>query len=68
MSALHSGCLPAPSKEEMKAIESEESLTSSPSIRFDTLPVERLPVLHHIELVVADVEKTLAFYEEVKFC
>ncbi|CDJ67563.1 glyoxalase, putative [Eimeria necatrix] len=57
------GCLPAPTPEEVKAVELSDS--SSPSFRFDTLPLQKLPVLHHIEISVADVKKTLAFYENV---
>lgn len=61
-----SGCLPAPSAEDLEAIESEDSCYRSSSVRFDTLPIERLPVLHHIELRTADAEATIAFYEEVR--
>ncbi|XP_026189937.1 uncharacterized protein LOC34619014 [Cyclospora cayetanensis] len=63
--AEREGCLPAPSAEDLKAGESEESFNRCHSIRFDTLPIERLPVLHHIEIVAADLEKALTFYEEV---
>ncbi|KAL8439772.1 hypothetical protein Efla_002674 [Eimeria flavescens] len=62
--AEQEGCLPAPSPDEMLAVESEEASAVVPAIRFDTLPLEGLPVLHHIELLTADAERSLAFYEE----
>lgn len=65
LQAEREGCLPAPSAEDLEAIESEDSCCRSSSVRFDTLPIERLPVFHHIELRTADAEATIAFYEEV---
>ncbi|KAL8446880.1 hypothetical protein Emed_004759 [Eimeria media] len=62
--AEREGCLPAPTPEEMSAVEAEELSTPEVTIRFDTLPLEGLPVLHHIELLAADAERTLTFYEE----
>ncbi|KAL8446692.1 hypothetical protein Emag_004640 [Eimeria magna] len=62
--AEREGCLPAPTPEEMNAVEAEELSTPEVTIRFDTLPLEGLPVLHHIELLAADAERTLTFYEE----
>ncbi|CDJ48359.1 glyoxalase, putative [Eimeria brunetti] len=62
LSSERDGCLPAPTPEEVKAV---ELCHSSSSVRFDTLPLLRLPVLHHIEIAAANLEETLKFYEDV---
>ncbi|KAL8270551.1 hypothetical protein Esti_005522 [Eimeria stiedai] len=63
--AEREGCLPAPTPEELSAVEAKELSTPEVTIRFGTLPLDVLPVLHHIELRVADAERTLTFYDEV---
>lgn len=63
--AERDGCLPAPSPDDLRVIEPEESATPGANMRFDTLPLDRLPVLHHVEFFAADAERTLSFYEEV---
>lgn len=64
MRAFLQGCLPTPTIDELKAVGSEDA-SSGVNINLETLPSDRPPVLHHIELRATDAESTLAFYEEV---
>lgn len=65
LQAEREGCLPLPTPDELKVVGPEESCKLGSIIRCETLPPERLPVLHHFELLAADAERTLTFYEEV---